>query len=47
MNKIIVENDTMRFYSTPVPIAVGGSQWSKIFFFFFYAWSGLRKIAQF
>lgn len=30
MNKIAVENDMMRFYSTPVPIPVGGSQWSKI-----------------
>ena len=47
MNKIIVENDTMRFYSTPVPIPVGGSQWSKIFFMFSDEWEDLRKIAQF
>lgn len=47
MNKIIVENDTMRFYSTPVPIPVGGSQWSKIFFMFSNEWEDLRKIAQF
>lgn len=47
MNKIIVENDTMRFYSTPVPIPVGGSQWSKIFFMFSDKWEDLRKIAQF
>ena len=47
MNKIIVENDTMRFYSTPVPIPVGGSQWSKIFFMFSDEWGDLRKIAQF
>ena len=47
MNKIVVENDTMRFYSTPVPIPVGGSQWSKIFFMFSDEWEELRKIAQF
>lgn len=47
MNKIIVENDTMRFYSTPVPVPVGGSQWSKIFFMFSDEWEDLRKIAQF
>ena len=47
MNKIVVENDTMRFYSTPVPIPVGGSQWSKIFFMFSDEWEDLRKIAQF
>lgn len=47
MNKIIVENDTMRFYSTPAPIPVGGSQWSKIFFMFSDEWEDLRKIAQF
>ena len=47
MNKIIVENDTMRFYSTPVPIPVGGRQWSKIFFMFSNEWEDLRKIAQF
>lgn len=47
MNRIIVENDTMRFYSNPVPIPVGGSQWSKIFFIFSDEWEDLRKIAQF
>lgn len=47
MNTIVVENDTMRFYSTPVPIPVGGSQWSKIFFMFSDEWEDLRKIAQF
>lgn len=47
MNRIIVENDTMRFYSNPVPIPVGGSQWSKIFFMFSDEWEDLRKIAQF
>lgn len=47
MNKIIVENDTMRFYSNPVPIPIGGSQWSKIFFMFSDEWEDLRKIAQF
>lgn len=47
MNRIIVENDTMRFYSNPVPIPVGGSQWSKIFFIFSDEWKDLRKIAQF
>ena len=30
MNKIAVENDTMRFYYSSVPIPVGDSQWSKI-----------------
>ena len=47
MNKIVVENDMMRFYSTPVPIPVGGSQWSKLFFMFSDEWEDLRKIAQF
>lgn len=37
----------MRFYSTPVPIPVGGSQWSKVFFMFSDEWKNLRKIAQF
>ena len=37
----------MRFYSNPVPIPVGGSQWSKIFFLFSDEWEDLRKIAQF
>ena len=30
MNKIVVENDTMRLYYGSAPIPVSDSQWSKI-----------------
>ena len=30
MNKIVVENDTMRLYYSSALIPVGDSQWSKI-----------------
>ena len=30
MNKIVVENDTMRLYYSFAPIPVSDSQWSKI-----------------
>lgn len=47
MNRIIVENDTMRFYSQAQKIPIGQSMFSVIEFTFSEEWKNFTKIAQF
>lgn len=47
MNKIIVNGQTMHFYSHPEPVPQGQVQFSVLEFVFDNAWDGMAKLAQF
>ena len=47
MNRIVVNGQTMHFYSHPEPVPYGQVQFSVLEFIFDDAWNGMTKTAQF